>query len=108
VTVKKPPNAGKGRPKGSKNKAPLKLQEAIAYAFEKAGGGDYLLKIAQDDPRTFCGLLAKMLPIALAGDKESPIEIHVTADKLRSEIERKLARIAEPPETEGLAGQPDT
>lgn len=34
----RPPNAGKGRPKGAKNKTTKQAHEAIDYAFEAAGG----------------------------------------------------------------------
>lgn len=62
---KKPPAAGKGRPKGSPNKTTAAVKTAILNAFEKVGGQDYLVKVAEDDPKTFCALLAKVLPAEL-------------------------------------------
>jgi hypothetical protein len=54
---------GPGRPKGARNKITRNIQEAITEAFEKAGGAKYLERIAHDDPKTFCALLGKVLPM---------------------------------------------
>ncbi len=62
-----------GRPPGAKNKATTAVKDALMQAFEEAGGGTYLLAIARSDPRTFCMLLAKLIPhelkVAAAGDE---------------------------------------
>jgi hypothetical protein len=65
---RKPPNAGKGRPKGAKNKVTLALKDGILEAYNKAGGVEYLLGVAKDDPKTFCGLLARVLPHEIEAD----------------------------------------
>jgi len=54
---------GPGRPKGARNKITRNIQEAITTAFENAGGVKYLETVAKDDPRTFCALLGKVLPM---------------------------------------------
>lgn len=51
-----------GRAKGTPNKTTKKLKDAIMHAFDEVGGQKYLVKVAQDDPRTFCTLLGKVLP----------------------------------------------
>ena len=60
-------NAGKGRPKGSPNRLTANLKEAILGAFDTVGGPDYLVSVANSDPRTFCTLLGKVLPMQIAG-----------------------------------------
>ena len=78
---RKPPAAGKGRPKGSVNKTTAKLKDAILLAAEKSGGDtkgrgglvDYLKRVADEDVKAFSGLLGKVLPIQVAGDKDNPI-----------------------------------
>ena len=60
-------NAGKGRPKGSKNRATRAIRQAVQIAFDEAGGVDYLVKLSKDDPRTFCGLVAKVIPLQVEG-----------------------------------------
>jgi hypothetical protein len=60
-------NAGKGRPKGVPNKTTKAIKEAVQEAFERAGGVDYLVGLANTDPRTFCGLVAKVIPLQVEG-----------------------------------------
>lgn len=62
---------GSGRPPGRQNKLTVNVKKAIYEAFEMAGGAEYLLKVAKEDPKTFCTLLGKVLPteVANADDK---------------------------------------
>ncbi|MGV2975671.1 hypothetical protein AB1P65_09460 [Roseibium alexandrii] len=77
-SVRKPPAAGKGRPKGAKNKTTANIKAAIEQAFDKAGGVDYLVKLAATDPRTFCALVGKVIPTQVTGDADNPVSIKVT------------------------------
>jgi hypothetical protein len=66
---KRPPNAGKGRTKGTPNKATKELKELILGALDAAGGVEYLTERA-NDPRTasaFLTLVGKVLPLTVAG-----------------------------------------
>ena len=51
-----------GRKPGTPNKTTSAMREAILEAFDRAGGADYLERLAEDDPRTFVALLAKLVP----------------------------------------------
>lgn len=66
-----PPNAGKGRPKGTLNKTTQAAKDAIALAAEKLGGTDRLVAWAQEDPaneRVFWGsIYPKLLPLEVRG-----------------------------------------
>ena len=64
-----------GRQKGSLNKIKLEVKEAIAAAFDEAGGKEYLLRLAETDPRTFCTLVGKIVPLSVGGDPDSPIKV---------------------------------
>ena len=72
----KPPNAGKGRPKGASNKTTRILKEAILLAAETVGrdghgGGKltgYCESLARDEPRAFATLLGRVLPTQLEGE----------------------------------------
>ena len=75
MTTKQVENSHIGRPKGSLNKITASIKEAILEAFENAGGVEYLEGIAKSDPRTFCGLLGKVLPTVVAGDENQPIRV---------------------------------
>lgn len=67
----KPPNAGKGRPKGAVNKTTALLKDAILKAATDAGNGDmaaYLEKQAKENPGPFLSLLGKVLPMQVTGE----------------------------------------
>jgi hypothetical protein len=64
-------NAGKGRPKGSRNKVNASLKEMILGALSDAGGKGWLAQQAQENPVAFMALLAKLLPHELKQDAES-------------------------------------
>ncbi|WP_167313402.1 hypothetical protein [Ralstonia insidiosa] len=76
---RKPPNAGKGRPKGAKNKTTLAAKEAIAIAAERLGGADRLVEWAKEDPaneRVFWGTIyPKLLPLQVAGEGGGPLQL---------------------------------
>ena len=65
---------GPGRPPGLANKATRTLKTAILNAFEKVGGEEYLVRVAREDPKTFCTLLGKVLPTQPTGDPDTPLQ----------------------------------
>jgi hypothetical protein len=58
----RPPNAGKGRPKGAANKVTRTLREMILGALDDAGGQAYLAEQAHHNPAAFLTLLGRVLP----------------------------------------------
>lgn len=60
-----------GRKKGTPNRLTKAIKEAVVEAFEKAGGVDYLLSVAREDPRTFCTLVGKAMPLQIEGTGEN-------------------------------------
>ena len=72
-------NAGKGRPKGSKNKMTAALKDMILTALNDAGGDGggvaYLARQAEENPAAFLALLGKVLPLQVAGAGGGPILI---------------------------------
>lgn len=73
-----PPNAGKGRPKGSLNKTGVSAKEAIATAATELGGADRLVAWAKEDPsneKVFWGTIyPKLLPLQVTGEGGGAIE----------------------------------
>lgn len=63
-----PPNAGKGRARGSKNKTTVLLKEAIEQSFANVGGAEYLTTMALQEPKAYLTLLAKVLPAKIEAD----------------------------------------
>lgn len=57
-----------GRQKGTPKKLTADLRTAILGALEAKGGQAYLEEVAGSDPRTFCALLGKVLPMQIEGD----------------------------------------
>ena len=51
-----------GRKRGTPNKSTAALKEAVLKAFDEVGGVEYLVRLANDDPRTFCSLLGRVIP----------------------------------------------
>lgn len=68
-------NAGKGRPKGSKNKITADVKAAILEAFNGAGGAKYLQRQAEQNPQAFMTLLGKVLPMQVTGADDGPIKV---------------------------------
>src|SRR3954465_10678415 len=71
--------AGRGAPKtggrqaGTPNKMSGALREMILGALDDAGGQQYLVTQARDNPAAFMTLLGKALPNTVAGDSHNPI-----------------------------------
>lgn len=80
-------NAGKGRPKGARNKTTIAAKNAIAAAAEKLGGVDRLVDWAKEDPaneRVFWGtVFPKLIPLDLNAGGEINV-VH--------KIERSIVR----------------
>ena len=77
-------NAGKGRPKGVPNKTTAAIKDMITQALEKAGGVEYLVRQAEENPGPFMTLVGKVLPLQVSGDPDNPLTLAV------SEIARRV------------------
>lgn len=76
---RRPPAAGKGRPKGSVNKVTAELKDMILKALDNAGGVEYLERRA-NDPKTasaFLTLVGKVLPMQVTGGDGGPLTVQV-------------------------------
>lgn len=70
---KKPPNAGKGRRKGTPNKITGALKDMILQALANAGGTKYLEDQAKANPTAFLTLVGKVLPLQVKQDGADPV-----------------------------------
>ena len=66
-----------GRAKGTPNKVNQSIREAIQMAFEQAGGVEYLVRLAQEDPKTFVPILIKTMPPEPRVPQENGLNIHI-------------------------------
>ncbi len=80
TVARKPPNAGKGRVKGTPNKVTGELKEMILGALGQAGGIDYLKAKAETHPQAFMSLLGRVLPMQVSGDPNNPVRASVTLE----------------------------
>lgn len=69
----RPPNAGKGRPKGSTNKATAEVKDVLRKVHADMGGEKAMLSWAASNPTEFYKLWIKMLPTELSGLDGGPI-----------------------------------
>lgn len=74
---RKPPNAGKGRPKGVPNRVTMQLKDMILQALDGAGGAAYLQRQADENPSAFLSLVGKVLPMTVqhSGHDGGPLVI---------------------------------
>jgi hypothetical protein len=87
-------NLTRGSRKGIPNRTTQNIKEAIEGAFDRLGGVDYLVKVGQSDPRTFCALLSRLLPTKLANADGSPLLAaltELTDAQLEARTQRALA-----------------
>jgi hypothetical protein len=72
-------NAGKGRPKGAKNKTTTIAKEAIAQVADNLGGAARLTAWAQenaDNEKAFwVSIYPKLLPLQVTGENGGPVQI---------------------------------
>ena len=78
---------GAGRKRGVPNKLTANVREAVQNAFLEVGGASYLVKVAREDPRTFCTLLGKILPTQLNAQVEQPIQYTIRTGVPRADDE---------------------
>ena len=73
-------NAGKGRPKGAKNKTTTIAKDAIATAAEDLGGSERLTAWAREAPENerafWATIYPKLLPLQVDGSGENGEHMH--------------------------------
>jgi hypothetical protein len=67
-----------GRKKGTPNKTTAVLKSAIMESFDKVGGVEYLVQVAQEDPKSFLSLLGKLVPSEIKAELSTTDKVVVT------------------------------
>lgn len=67
-----------GRQKGTPNKVTMALKEEILEALKQAGGVQYLVHVAKNQPQAFIPLLGKILPLQVSGPSGEALPGSVT------------------------------
>jgi len=74
-----------GRQKGTPNKFTASVRDAVEAAFNEAGGADYLVQQAHENPVAFMTLLGKVLPREITADVRADVSVSsIDAGKLSS------------------------
>jgi hypothetical protein len=73
----KPPNAGKGRPRGIPNKTTMAVRDALTEAFDRLGGVDSLVHWGKANPDLFYPLWAKLLPKEMVATVDGNVVLRV-------------------------------
>lgn len=71
---------GQGRKKGQVNRLTRTMKEAIEQAFDKAGGVDYLVKLAHgtsSDRQAFAALIGRLLPMQVNSNIDQRIRVEL-------------------------------
>jgi hypothetical protein len=79
-----------GRTKGTPNKVTKALREMILSALDEAGGTEYFVRQADENPSAFLRLIGRMLPTTLTGDPEQPVAIAPITTPEREEQARRI------------------
>ena len=73
---------GSGRKKGSPQKIvpgpkSPEIREMVLRALDAAGGEDYLLRVAIDDPKPFLALIGRLIPSKLEAEVSTPEPVRI-------------------------------
>jgi hypothetical protein len=63
-----------GRTKGTPNKINADLKGMILGALSETGGQQYLVEQSKSNPVAFLGLIGRVLPMTIQGDKDNPVK----------------------------------
>lgn len=77
-TKRKPPNAGKGRPKGSVNKTTKAFKEAVLKVYQDIGGDEFFAEWAKENPTEFYKICSRLIP------QEGTLNVDVTSYVMRA------------------------
>ena len=73
------PNGGLGRPKGTRNKLTTQVRSAIEGALNAGDGAEeFFIKLKEEDPRTFCNAVVKLLPVQVEADLRGQVDNNIT------------------------------
>jgi hypothetical protein len=79
-TKHRPPNAGRGRPKGAKNKLTVGARLALETTFTEIGGVPAFADWARKNPAEFYKLWSKLVPkdVEVSGPDGTPVAVRAT------------------------------
>ena len=79
-----------GRQAGTPNKLTADVRAMILAALDDAGGQDYLVRQAHDNPRAFMSLLGRLMPTQVVGKDDRPLLAELSTAELEKRLMAKL------------------
>lgn len=71
-------NRGRGRPKGAPNKSTAAIKDMLLASLDQAGGQQYFLRQAEENPNAYMALIGKIIPAEvknqITGENGGPIQ----------------------------------
>lgn len=72
-----------GRGPGTPNRITANLRADVIEAYAKVGGVEYLMRVAEEDPRTFCAILMRVLPVEVRAELGSDLAAAIAEARAR-------------------------
>lgn len=77
---------GAGRKKGVPNRITADIKAMVLGALDRAGGEEYMLEQARNNPNAFLTLVGKVLPTQITGVNDGPVDIRARYEDLPEHI----------------------
>jgi hypothetical protein len=100
----RPPAAGKGRPKGARNKLTRDIRGMILGALSDVGGQKWLVKQAELNPTAFMGLLGKVIPTQIDATIKRELP-EMSRDELLALLDNRRAAYRRAAAADGRGGE---
>ena len=97
-----------GSRKGIPNRMTKDIKEIMHVAFQKAGGCDYLVRQAEENPKAFMALLGRCIPASVAVSVEHHFDLGAAMIEHQKNVERLNAINALPDTPMIIDVSPDT
>jgi len=76
------------RKTGTPNAITKNMKDVLELAFNRSGGVDYLCRVAENDPKTFCALLARLVPNTVQLDVKVAMDLGLAMRESQQNLER--------------------
>ena len=83
---------GAGRKKGVPNKVTADIKAMVLGALDRAGGEEYMLEQARNNPNAFLTLVGKVLPTQITGPNDGPVQVDAKYSGLPAHIMEMIGK----------------
>ena len=82
-----------GSRKGIPNKLTADVRAMILAALDDAGGEEYLVQQARDNPKAFMSLLGRLMPTQVVGKDDTPLSAELSTAEIEKRLMAKLLAV---------------